>query len=92
MGQGTTAQAELPTVCAWSSGTQSPEHKGENSAHQGPRDPAHCSPGHSTPSMQPRAPTPAEQMDGEAACEQNKLIRTSPKDRGVMSYSLQPAL
>lgn len=48
VGQLTTAQAELPTICAWNAGTHSPGHRGENSAHLGPRDPEHCSPSHAT--------------------------------------------
>lgn len=46
--QATTAQAELPIICAWSARTHSPKHRGKNSAHQDPRNPAHCSPGHAT--------------------------------------------
>lgn len=64
--QATTAQAELPTICAWSAGTHlSKEERTVPTKAPGTLHTAHRAMPQivHTPSMHPRAPKPIEQMD-----------------------------
>lgn len=89
-GQVTTAQAELPTICAWSTGTHSPEQRREECS-PGPQGPCTlltgpCYRKHTLPACtlkHGKHPHLVNKWAHEGTCgtcEQNELMRTSPKD------------